>query len=126
MTGVASRLGLPASAVAIAPFARRYSFFDGDRPAGLAAAMAKARIYRFIPSKVTFIDNSSGSRPRRRFARESYPFRDSAPRAGSTTASRCRLTAGTPIWPGYPGLDLREDVGIFVERRLCAKSRPFA
>jgi hypothetical protein len=60
MTGVASRLGLPASAVAIAPFARRYSFFDGDRPAGLAAAMAKARIYRFIPSKVTFIDNSSG------------------------------------------------------------------
>ena len=60
MTGVASRLGLPASALGIAPFARRYSFFDGDKPAAVAAAMAKARIYRFIPSNVTFIDNSSG------------------------------------------------------------------
>lgn len=60
MTGVASRLGLPASSLGIAPFARRYSFFDGDKPAAVAAAMAKARIYRFIPSNVIFIDNSSG------------------------------------------------------------------
>ncbi len=60
MTGVASRLGLAASAPTIAPFARRYSFFDADRPAVLAAAIAKARIYRFTPSNVTFIDNLKG------------------------------------------------------------------
>ena len=54
MTGVASRLGLPASALGIAPFARRYSFFDGDKPAAVAAAMAKARIYRFIPTAAAF------------------------------------------------------------------------
>ena len=43
----------------MAPFARRYSFFDGDKPAAVAAAMARASIYRFIPSNVAFIDNSS-------------------------------------------------------------------
>jgi uncharacterized protein YhbP (UPF0306 family) len=60
--------------VAIAPFARRYSFFDGDRPAGLAAAMAKARIYRFIPSKVTFIDNSSGFASKTALRAEELPL----------------------------------------------------
>lgn len=60
MTGVASRAGLVDAALAIAPFARRYAFFNGDKPAALVAAMAKARIYRFTPSRVTFVDNPSG------------------------------------------------------------------
>jgi len=74
MTGVASRLGLPASALGIAPFARRYSFFDGDKPAAMAAAMAKARIYRFIPSNVIFIDNSSGFASKTVFGAGELPF----------------------------------------------------
>ena len=74
MTGVASRLGLPASAPGIAPFARRYSFFDGDKPAAVAAAMAKARIYRFIPSNVIFIDNSSGFASKTVFGAGELPF----------------------------------------------------
>ncbi len=74
MTGVASRLGLAASAPAMAPFARRYSFFDGDKPAAVAAALAKARIYRFIPSIVVFIDNSSGFASKTTFDAGELPF----------------------------------------------------
>jgi uncharacterized protein YhbP (UPF0306 family) len=74
MTGVASRLGLPANAFGTAPFTRRYSFFDGDKPAAVAAAMAKARIYRFIPSNVTFIDNSSGFASKTVFCAGELPF----------------------------------------------------
>ena len=74
MTGVASRLGLPANALGIASFARRYSFFDGDKPAAVVTAMAKARIYRFIPSNVTFIDNSSGFASKTAFSAGELPL----------------------------------------------------
>ena len=74
MAGVASRLGLPASAQGIAPFARRYSFFDGDKSAAVAAAMAKARIYRFMPSKVSFVDNSSGFASKTAFSAGELPL----------------------------------------------------
>jgi uncharacterized protein len=74
MTGVASRLGLPASARGIAPFARRYSFFDGDKPTAVAAAMAKVRTYRFISSNAIFIDNSSGFASKTAFGAGELPF----------------------------------------------------
>jgi len=60
MTGTASRAGLDETGVMMAPFIRRYALFSGDMPAALAAAMAKARIYRFVPAGVTFIDNRAG------------------------------------------------------------------
>jgi uncharacterized protein YhbP (UPF0306 family) len=60
MTGVASRPRLVDAAMAIAPFARRYAFFNVDKPAALAAAMAKAAIYRFTPTRITFVDNTAG------------------------------------------------------------------
>ncbi len=60
LTVVASRAGLVDAAVAIAPFARRYAFFSGDKPVALVTAMAKARIYRFTPARLTFVDNTSG------------------------------------------------------------------
>lgn len=74
MTGVASRLGLPATTLGMAPFARRYSFFYGDKPAAVVTAMAKARIYHFIPSNVTFIDNSSGFASKTLFGAGELPF----------------------------------------------------
>jgi len=60
MSGVASRADLLDAATALAPFARRYAFFADDKSATLTAAMAKAKVYRFIPTHATFIDNTAG------------------------------------------------------------------
>lgn len=60
MHGKARPAGWLDSAAALLPFARRYAFFSGDKPATLMAAMAKARVYRFVPASLTFIDNTLG------------------------------------------------------------------
>lgn len=60
MTGRVARAGSADAAVALASFARRYAFFRGEQPPVLAAAMAKARFYRFVPTRVVFIDNTAG------------------------------------------------------------------
>ncbi len=60
MSGVVARAGPAEAAAALASFARRYAFFRGDKPPAVAAALAKARLYRFVPARVTFIDNTAG------------------------------------------------------------------
>ncbi len=60
MVGKASPAGVLDSAAALLPFAKRYAFFSGEKPAALMAAMAKARVYRFSPKSLTFIDNTAG------------------------------------------------------------------
>lgn len=61
MTGTAMRVNeIADSLAAMALFGKRYSFFAalGARPGALAAAMLKAKVYRFAPDTLTLIDNT--------------------------------------------------------------------
>ena len=60
LTGIVARAGSTEATAALASFARRYAFFRGEKPPALVAAMAKARLYRFTPACITFIDNTTG------------------------------------------------------------------
>ncbi len=63
LSGIASRVdGAAEMAGAMGLLARRYHFLSDlrDRPVALAAAMLKSRIYRFVPDRAVFIDNTLG------------------------------------------------------------------
>lgn len=61
LIGTVSRVEKVAeTSAAMRLFAKRYSFFSElyDRPATLAAAMLKSKVYCLVPDKVTLIDNT--------------------------------------------------------------------
>ncbi len=79
MRGRARRLIAPGETEhAMDLLARRYPYLrEADRPAEIAAALAKASLYSFVPSLITLIDNRGGLGGRITF---SPAGRDNGPR----------------------------------------------